>query len=209
MANKEKTNLADLDSVIEAIRSSRKVSGIIAPRINSDCYDHYTEVALEIRREFFRTYKSFPPRVPSPQNAAFINENDWLRLERWFLDLQDTEIEIKAMMAADVSRKSKPAIQTIQDSGANTVKDKQQPTLHAPVKPPEGERSIPMTKKAMKTAIGFNDAGYDSFNAWAKLHDIKEAGNRQLFTVRLDGLDKLTRSRLEDTQAEPKKTHAN
>ena len=59
----------------------------------------------------------------------------------------------------------------------------------------EGERSDPMTKKGMMTIVDISS--YQTFNAWAKTHGIKQAGNRQLFTVRLDMMDARTRAKFE------------
>ena len=61
--------------------------------------------------------------------------------------------------------------------------------------PPEGERSKPMKKSKMMVAIGIDS--YKTFNAWAKDKEIKPAGNRQTFTIRLDILDTATRQKLE------------
>jgi len=64
--------------------------------------------------------------------------------------------------------------------------------------PPEtsgGELSKPMTKSAMKNALRID--GYKAFNTFAKKHSIQQAGNRQLWQIRLDTMDEATRKKLE------------
>jgi uncharacterized protein YjbI with pentapeptide repeats len=60
---------------------------------------------------------------------------------------------------------------------------------------PQGGRSKPMSKRKMMAAIGIDS--YKTFNAWAKDKEMKQAGNRQTFTIRLDVLDTTTRQKLE------------
>jgi hypothetical protein len=60
---------------------------------------------------------------------------------------------------------------------------------------PNGLLSKPMSKSQMMHALGMD--GYKRFNAFAKGHEIREAGNRQLFQIRLDGMDINTRTKLE------------
>lgn len=55
--------------------------------------------------------------------------------------------------------------------------------------------SKPMSKSKMMTTLGLDS--YKTFNAYAKNPRIREAGNRQTFQIRLDGMDKKTRSKLE------------
>lgn len=61
--------------------------------------------------------------------------------------------------------------------------------------PPEGERSKPMSKSKMMDALNIDS--YKTFNTWAKDKEMKPAGNRQTFTIRLDILDLRTRQKLE------------
>ena len=61
--------------------------------------------------------------------------------------------------------------------------------------PPDGEWSNPMSKNKMMKALGM--PSYKKFNAFAKQHGIKMAGNRQTFQIRLDGMDITTRKKLE------------
>lgn len=61
--------------------------------------------------------------------------------------------------------------------------------------PPEGEWSKPMSKREMMGKVRIH--GYTKFNSWAKQYDIKPAPNRQIWTIRLDGMDKNTRSKFE------------
>ncbi|MHC4541135.1 MAG: hypothetical protein ACYS74_15355 [Planctomycetota bacterium] len=58
-----------------------------------------------------------------------------------------------------------------------------------------GEWSTPMSKAEMMARLDIDS--YKTFNAFAKKHGIDEAGNRQTFTIRLDGMDARTRSKLE------------
>jgi len=58
------------------------------------------------------------------------------------------------------------------------------------------EWSKPMSKNEMMTRLGIDS--YKTFNAWSKTIGIKEAGNRQTFIIRLDEMDKKTRSKLEN-----------
>lgn len=58
-----------------------------------------------------------------------------------------------------------------------------------------GEWSTPMTKSDMMTRLHIN--GYKKFNTFAKKYGIEQSGNRQLWTIRLDGMDKSTRQKLE------------
>ncbi len=61
--------------------------------------------------------------------------------------------------------------------------------------PPDGEWSKPMSKSKMMNALNIDS--YKTFNAWAKDKEMKPAGNRQTFTIRLDVLDSATRQKLE------------
>ena len=58
-----------------------------------------------------------------------------------------------------------------------------------------GEWSNPMTKSAMMSRVGID--GYKKFNTFAKQHGLQQAGNRQLWQICLDGMDKNTRQKLE------------
>jgi hypothetical protein len=60
---------------------------------------------------------------------------------------------------------------------------------------PEGEWSKPMGKSKMMNSLGMSS--YKKFNAFAMKYGIREAGNRQTFQIRLDGMDKATRNKLE------------
>ena len=59
----------------------------------------------------------------------------------------------------------------------------------------EGEWSKPASKSKMMKAIGISS--YKKFNAFAHMHGIKQAGNRKLWQIRVDLMDKTTRSKLE------------
>jgi hypothetical protein len=60
----------------------------------------------------------------------------------------------------------------------------------------QGERwSKPMSKCEMMGLIGLD--GYRKFNSWAKQFGLKSAGNRQLWTIRVDIMDVNTRKRFE------------
>jgi hypothetical protein len=52
-----------------------------------------------------------------------------------------------------------------------------------------------MSKSKMMAALKIDS--YKTFNAWAKDKAIKQEGNRQTFTIRLDLLDVKTRQKLE------------
>lgn len=60
---------------------------------------------------------------------------------------------------------------------------------------PEGEISKPMSKSEMMKALRIDS--YKKFNAWGKDKALKQTGNRQTFTIRLDLLDTKSRQRLE------------
>lgn len=65
-----------------------------------------------------------------------------------------------------------------------------------PTEPPtEEEWTKPMSKAKMMAAIGVDSP--KTFNAFAKIHGIKQAGNRQTFRLRLDKMDQKTRSKLD------------
>jgi len=59
----------------------------------------------------------------------------------------------------------------------------------------EGEWSKPTTKSTMKNALRID--GDKVFNTFAKQHSIRQAGNRQLWQIRLDTMDNTTRKKLE------------
>lgn len=59
----------------------------------------------------------------------------------------------------------------------------------------EGEWSTPASKSKMMKAIGISS--YKKFNAFAHMHGIKQAGNRKLWQIRIDSMDRTTRSKLE------------
>jgi hypothetical protein len=68
---------------------------------------------------------------------------------------------------------------------------------------PEAELSRPMTKSEMMTALHMD--GYKKFNTWGKAHGLQDVGgNRQLWQVRLDTLDKRTRAILEEKRSDSK-----
>ena len=71
--------------------------------------------------------------------------------------------------------------------------EKIQPTAEQP----DGELSKPMSKSKMMAALKVDS--YKTFNAWAKDKALKQAGNRQTFTIRLDLLDPNSRQKLEKT----------
>ena len=64
-----------------------------------------------------------------------------------------------------------------------------------PPKPLEGEWSNPMTKSTMMSKVNID--GYKKFNTFAKQHGLRKAGNRQLWQIRLDRMDKNTRQKFE------------
>ena len=59
----------------------------------------------------------------------------------------------------------------------------------------EGEWSRPASKKELMTAIGIES--YKKFNAFAEMYGIKQAGNRKLWQIRVDSMDRITRAKLE------------
>jgi len=61
----------------------------------------------------------------------------------------------------------------------------------------EGEWSNPMTKSTMMSKV--NTYGYKKFNTFAKQYGLRQAGNRQLWQIRLDGMDRNTRQKFEKT----------
>lgn len=61
----------------------------------------------------------------------------------------------------------------------------------------EGEWSNPMTKSEMMKKVGID--GYKKFNTFAKQYGLRPAGNRQLWQLRLDKMDKNTRRKFEKT----------
>lgn len=61
----------------------------------------------------------------------------------------------------------------------------------------EGEWSNPMTKSAMMSKVKIY--GYKKFNTFAKQYGLRQAGNRQLWQIRLDGMDRNTRQKFEKT----------
>jgi len=60
---------------------------------------------------------------------------------------------------------------------------------------PQGEWSKPMSKSKIMSALRIDS--YKTFNAWSKDKEMKQAGNRQTFTIRLDILDAKTRQDIE------------
>ena len=61
----------------------------------------------------------------------------------------------------------------------------------------EGEWSNPMTKSTMMSKVNID--GYKKFNTFAKQYGLRKAGNRQLWQIRLDRMDKNTRQKFEKT----------
>ena len=59
----------------------------------------------------------------------------------------------------------------------------------------EGKWSKPMSKSAMRNALKID--GCRSFDTFAKQQGIRQAGNRQLWQIRLDTMDEATRKKLE------------
>ncbi len=60
---------------------------------------------------------------------------------------------------------------------------------------PEGVWSTPMSKTEMATRLG--NLSPDKFKTFAEFHGIRQAGNRQLWHIRLDKMDMATRHRIE------------
>jgi hypothetical protein len=60
---------------------------------------------------------------------------------------------------------------------------------------PEGEWSRPMSKTDMRVRLA--NLPVRKFNTFTKSHPIRQAGNRQLWQIRLDGMDKKTREKIE------------
>jgi hypothetical protein len=57
--------------------------------------------------------------------------------------------------------------------------------------------SNPMTKSAMMSRVGID--GYKKFKTFANQHGLRQAGNRQLWQIRLDKMDKNTKHNFEKT----------
>ncbi len=59
----------------------------------------------------------------------------------------------------------------------------------------EGEWSNPMSMSTMMSKVSVD--GYKKFKTWAKQYDLQNAGNRQLWKIRLDQMDLNTRNKFE------------
>jgi hypothetical protein len=60
--------------------------------------------------------------------------------------------------------------------------------------PPDGQWSAPMSKAEISTRLKLSRR---SFNTFTKNHALRSAGNRQLWQIRLDGMDAATRKKVE------------
>ena len=83
-----------------------------------------------------------------------------------------------------------------EDSDGESMADRTEGESPAQVSPP-GELSNPRTKKEFMRALGLPAGAYKTFNAFAERHGIRQAGNRQLWQLRLDGMDAATRAKIE------------
>jgi hypothetical protein len=83
--------------------------------------------------------------------------------------------------------------QTLASSSTKAELEEVQQEANEPLKS-QGEWSRAMTKKAMMWALGI--ASYRNFNAFARRHGIEQAGNRQLYRIRMGEMDVKTRQKL-------------
>jgi len=63
--------------------------------------------------------------------------------------------------------------------------------------PLEGEWSNPMTKSALMKKVGID--GYKKFDTFAKRFGLRQAGNRQLWEIRIDKMARNIRKKFENT----------
>ncbi len=83
---------------------------------------------------------------------------------------------------------------------AFTFLDSIEPAAQSPAEIPEGEWSTPMSKAEMARRLGMSTR---VLNTFAQRHAIRTVGSRQLWQIRLDGIDAASRRRLETEQSSP------
>jgi len=113
----------------------------------------------------------------------------------WHID-SGGAIHIKKKSQLLVEQKTKWGLEQIKFYRDKRLPEK--PTKASRGKPADiasQEWSKPMSKSKMMAALKIDS--YKTFNAWAKDKAMKQAGNRQTFTIRLDVLDAKTRQKLE------------
>lgn len=90
----------------------------------------------------------------------------------------DLSAELLSFIEADLKKEG--LLPSADDRNANRLK---------------GEWSNPMSKAKMMKKLNIDD--YRTFDKFAKLHGIKEAGSRELYQICLDKMDDLTRAKFE------------
>ena len=167
------------------IRNERKVDLLEAVRVLLDlCRQGYLYVNKKLFAEFLRILVSevFGESFEEYLAADFKLKQRLTSISSDGLDaLEDVLDKIWAYkQATDDKPSSNEAVKTKQQKHIKTL---------------EGEWSNPMTKSDMMIRLHIN--GYKKFNTFAKVYGLYKVGNRQLWQIRLDGMDKNTRQKLE------------
>ena len=131
---------------------------------------------LDCLRRHFSASEYTSPRLEVEFKAIY------QQLEYEKTALGSVKRDSKDTVKKNISKTGKQSRETSENGGSEIM-------------PPEGEWSKPMGKSKMMGSLGMSS--YKKFNAFAKKHGIREAGNRQTFQIRLDGMDKTTRNKLE------------
>jgi len=134
-------------------------------------HDHFSNIEIlnfDIRKRFI-------------VNGYFLHDSDFLRGDlQSFIDQTEKNLIAEGIL-------SFPATQ-------DDSVDKPEGTKPIKHNPPEGEWSNAMPMSEMMQRVSIH--GYKKFKTFAKPHGLKQL-NRQLWQIRLDGMDKTTRARLE------------
>lgn len=127
-----------------------------------------TDIAFDVRSAWLHNGLAVL-EVPLAENPRWPTEQDFARLEQWFVTL-----------AAQVARDE------IEPTALNVQSD--EPPL-------EGDWSKPMSKNRMMAALGMDSI--DTFNLYAERQGITSL-NRSTHQIRLDQMDAKTRGKLEN-----------
>ncbi|OHB54614.1 MAG: hypothetical protein A2Y12_09855 [Planctomycetes bacterium GWF2_42_9] len=128
-----------------------------------------------------------------PYWPYFIHYGTWRGMERTFIrmTIESRELE-KLSEVIKEFEKFKHMSANLKASGQNVdVIDKQETQPLAILN--EGEWSNAMSKKEIIAVLGLGS--YSKLNTFSKNHPLKQAGNRQLWQIRIDDMDKNMRQK--------------
>ncbi len=138
---------------------------------NGKFLKYATDIAFDVRAAWLYNELNVE-NVPLAENPRWPNEQDFARLEQWFVTLA-------AQVAKDVRAGIEPTALNVQSD---------EPPL-------EGDWSKPMSKSRMMNALGMDSL--DTFNLYAERQGIRSL-NRSTHQIRLDQMDAKTRGKLEN-----------